>query len=172
MKKVITSVAFISLTAMAVSTSWACGPMQGGAHEGPFLAMDANHDGVVTKKEFDAFHTKHFKALDSNRDGKLSNDELPACDGEHPHPARASGDMLISKRFDTSDTNHDGGLSREEAKSTQMILQHFDELDTDKNGLVTLVEIRAMMAGHRAAARPAEQITPPVAASSPAAVTP
>lgn len=171
MKKVLTRVAFISLTALAASSSWACAPMHGGAHAGHFSAMDANHNGVVTKKEFDAFHALHFKAMDTNHDGKLSNDELAVFEGGYTQPADM-GDHLITKRFEQSDTNHDGGLSREEAKSTQMILQHFDELDTDKNGLVTLDEIRAMMAGHRAAARPAEQITPPVAASSPAAVTP
>jgi hypothetical protein len=118
--------------------------------------MDANKDGVVTKKEFDAFHAKHFKEIDTNHDGKLSKDELDAM---RPMPMMRGGrpDNLISNRFDAADVNKDGALTREEAKEMPMLLQHFDEIDANKDGKVTPEEIQGMMGANRAVPANAEK---------------
>lgn len=48
--------------------------------------------------------------------------------------------------FKKADVNNDGKLTREEAKAMPRVLKNFDAIDTDKDGTVTLEEIRAAMA--------------------------
>jgi len=149
MNKTISSLIVASCTLVATPLALACDPMhQGQPCDKAFAGMDANKDGTISKKEFEAFHNKHFKELDSNKDGKLTEDELQSAHPQmHEH---GHGDALISKRFETSDLDHDGGLTREEAKNMPMLSQHFDEYDADKNGKVTQEELKAMMEEHRA----------------------
>jgi Ca2+-binding EF-hand superfamily protein len=158
MHKIINSIVVVSCTVFTASIAIACEPMHEGLFgEKIFAAMDSNKDGVISKKEFDAFNNKHFKEMDSNHDGKITPEEFqPAhslmkkdhCDeAEHSHNEQ-HGDVFINRRFDAADANHDGALSREEAKSTPMILQHFDEIDANKDGKVTEEELKAWMEGH------------------------
>ncbi len=97
-----------------------------------FDAMDANHDGTVSKAEFDAFrpagraddghphgpgdhHGDHWggphmgrpdlNRLDTDKDGKISLTEFSAPMKDH---------------FDQMDTNHDGSLSGDELKAPDM----------------------------------------------------
>jgi len=82
-----------------------------------FEQLDANHDGVVTQDEVDAFTklmgsnprmvarvTKLFAEADANHDGKVSAAE-----------AKARADAA----FDAADTNHDGILSPEERQTSR-----------------------------------------------------
>ena len=54
------------------------------------------------------------------------------------------------ERFNAADKNGDRALSRIEAKNSQLtiIARHFDEIDADGNGKVTLDELRAYLARH------------------------
>lgn len=153
MKKFISSIVVASCTVIATPMALACDPMHQGQPCGKFFEdMDSNHDGAISKKEFDAFHNKHFKELDANHDGKLTQEEMQAA--EH-HGMHGRGDALISRRFEAADTNHDGALTKEEARDMPMLSQHFDEIDTNKDGKVTQEELKAMMEEHRAAGAPA-----------------
>jgi Ca2+-binding EF-hand superfamily protein len=166
MNKIISSLIFASGTVFLMPMASACEPMSGD-HSSTiiFEQMDSNKDGLISKKEFDAYQNKHFKEMDANHDGKVTIEEFEAahtkmhadhCDEPHHGFAQHQGydekhsDSFISKRFEAADTNHDGALSREEAKSMPMVLEHFDELDTNKDGKVTEDEIKAMMEGHDA----------------------
>jgi Ca2+-binding EF-hand superfamily protein len=157
MKKAISSLIVASCTVIAASAAWACEPMHEGQPCGKYFEeMDANHDGAISKKEFDAFHGKHFKELDTNHDGKLTQDEMEAAHPQmhgHEH-GHMGGDHLISKRFEAADTNHDGALTREEAKDMPMLSQHFDEIDANKDGKVTPEELKAIMEERRGEGRP------------------
>lgn len=152
MNKVISSLVVASCTVLAASSAWACDPMHQGQPCGKHAeGMDANKDGAISKKEFDAFHNKHFKELDANHDGKIVSAEMQAA---YPCKTHERGDALISKHFDAADTNHDGALTKEEAKDMPMLSQHFDEIDTNKDGKVTPEELKAMMEENRAAGGP------------------
>jgi hypothetical protein len=52
----------------------------------------------------------------------------------------------LQTRFANANTTHDGKLTREQAASGMpMVAQHFDEIDTQKMGFVTLPQIEAFM---------------------------
>jgi Ca2+-binding EF-hand superfamily protein len=166
MNKIICGFIIASSSILIIPMASACEPMHAGQFGTKIFAeMDTNKDGVVSKKEFDAFNNKHFKEIDANHDGKITIEEFEEvhsamhedhCDEPHHGMGQHHGyddehsDSFISKRFEAADTNHDGALSREEAKSMPMILEHFDEIDINKDGKVTEDEIKTMIEGHDA----------------------
>jgi Ca2+-binding EF-hand superfamily protein len=52
-------------------------------------------------------------------------------------------------KIKAADTNGDGVISREEAKALPRLAQHFDQIDADKNGSISMDEMKAMHARHR-----------------------
>ncbi len=107
-----------------------------------FKEMDKNGDGVVSKKEFDAFHNEHFKEMDTNKDGKITREEMNAVHKKMMDKC----DVSFDTRFDDSDINHDGALSKDEAGiGMPMLFKHFDEIDANKDGKITKEEIAASM---------------------------
>lgn len=60
-------------------------------------------------------------------------------------PMHASGKAHMLERLKTADTNGDGMISREEANALPKLSKHFDEIDTDKNGLISLQEFETAM---------------------------
>ncbi|CAG9274206.1 EF-hand domain-containing protein [Paraburkholderia unamae] len=59
----------------------------------------------------------------------------------------------MQERFAAANTTHDGKLTREQAQAGMpRVAQHFDEIDTQKAGFVTLAQIEDFMRA-RAAAR-------------------
>ena len=57
----------------------------------------------------------------------------------------------LQTRFSSANTTHDGKLTREQATiGMPMVAKHFDEIDTQKNGYVTLPQIEAFMREHAA----------------------
>jgi hypothetical protein len=52
----------------------------------------------------------------------------------------------LQTRFANANTTHDGKLTKEQAAAGMpMVASHFDEIDTQKLGYVTLPEIEAYM---------------------------
>jgi len=87
-----------------------------------FVAMDTNHDGVVTRDEFETYHASQapdtgglfghvgghwFDKADAAGDGRVTLAEAEA------HPL---------KLFDMADSNHDGVVDRCERKTAMFMM--------------------------------------------------
>lgn len=129
-----------------------------------FAMVDANGDGAITMDEVQARHqamhnsrmSQHFEEMDTNSDGSISRDEFDAAhvrEGKPGGPGRPGpmaggpeggmrrGPMGMDggpKMFEKADANQDGKVTLTEA--TSAALAHFDEVDADKNGIVTPAE--------------------------------
>lgn len=61
----------------------------------------------------------------------------------------------MQARFAAADTNHDGRLTRDEAKSGMpFVYKHFDDIDKQKAGSITMADIAAYARERRAAKPP------------------
>ncbi|CAG2159609.1 EF-hand domain-containing protein [Cupriavidus numazuensis] len=68
--------------------------------------------------------------------------EMPAAGG--PRVERAV--QQLQARFASANTTHDGKLTREQAAAGMpMVAKHFDEIDAQRNGYITLPQIEAFM---------------------------
>lgn len=113
---------------------------------GMLAAADANHDGNITRAEFDQARNARFTQLDANHDGSLQASERPQWGGgDHPAGAAPAGGPPPGMR---SDTNGDGVISRAEYDGQGAAM--FARLDADHNGTITQAEIDAMRAQHAA----------------------
>lgn len=111
-----------------------------------FGAMDANHDGKVTKPEVEAFQRASalrqiearnraiFAELDRDHNGQISPAEFAPFHAQPPVPNGAP--ML--KQFDK---DHDNAISSVEYRLGT--LANFDRLDTDADGIATPAEMKA-----------------------------
>ena len=115
-----------------------------------FARVDANHDGVVTKAEFDAYvasmkaertakRGKHrderFAELDTNKDGQISKAEF---DAQHGPDDAARGGM---GRHRMNRHGHAGGMSMRGWGGNPDAM--FAAMDANKDGRVTLAEAMA-----------------------------
>ena len=108
--------------------------------------MDADKDGQVTKAEVEDFqrlpavaesqarNRQLFAQLDADRNGQLSSAEFAKL---AVPPPPVNGQPVIAQL----DLNHDGKVSLVEYRTAK--LANFDHIDTDKDGIVTVAEMRA-----------------------------
>lgn len=132
----------LSLTSLALAQ----GPTGFDGGPPPFpvlLALDADHDGVISAKEI-ANASAALKKLDKNHDGKLTMDEImgPRPDrggreggpgGQRPNPAE-----MVS-RLMANDKNHDGKLAK--AELPQRMQGMFSRADANHDGFLSKAEL-------------------------------
>ena len=111
-----------------------------------FAAMDANHDGILTRAELDNFARNQvigaamernkamFDALDTNHDGKLSREEFAKLIGQLQVPN--TGPL-----YARLDPKHSGKVTRDAFRAAA--LANFNKVDTNHDGVVTPAEQRA-----------------------------
>ncbi len=110
---------------------------RGGGGRGFCQSADLNHDGQVTRAEFDKLTQQEFAA--AAKGGALSADGFYQIVSTHIRESNA-------KMFARLDRNHDGKLDREEFAESQA--RYFARLDANNDGVVTRDELYA---GRRAA---------------------
>ena len=97
-------------------------------------------DRPITRAEVIAGLKRQFAAMDANHDGTISRDEFEAY---HARQAAGGGDAGLfahvgSHWFDKADANGDGRVTPAEAEARP--LQLFDMADADHDGTVSLAE--------------------------------
>ncbi len=109
-----------------------------------FKKLDTNQDQKLSMDEVKAAKhpmiEKAFTQIDTNQDGFLTTDELKA------HHEKMRGSMKDMKaKVNAADTNKDGKWSKDEVNQADlpMIKEHFDTIDTDKDGFLTKKELGA-----------------------------
>lgn len=114
-----------------------------------FQSFDLDGDQMVSLAETEqvAPHlAARFGELDTNNDGLLSHEEI-AAGRAMPAPG-GRGIRSIEEDFTAADGNKDGRLSRDEAQGMPIVSDFFNEIDTSKDGYVTLEEIHAHAKAH------------------------
>lgn len=94
--------------------------------------MDANHDNMVSRKEWVAFQSKVFAMLDKHKTGEV---DAPEYMSAYPDVAAFAtggyaGGLLTRAMFKKIDADGDGRISRREFISYQ--LRIFDMMDTGR----------------------------------------
>jgi Ca2+-binding EF-hand superfamily protein len=111
-----------------------------------FKKMDADKNGILTKKEIEDFQRSTsilvaqrrnvalFQALDKDKNGQLSPAEFASLPMNIPPPNAAP--ILAA-----TDGNRDGQVTLIEYRAGK--LRNFDSMDADKDGIVTPAEMKA-----------------------------
>jgi Ca2+-binding EF-hand superfamily protein len=142
MKSVIALTAIALASAATVVLAAPDGQQRRGAMLERLKAADTNADGLISQSEAAALPhiAKRFEQIDANRDGQVSFEELRAF-----HAARAGGHG--KKMLKLVDTDGDGKVSKAEALAAAAA--RFDRADANKDGFITVEEMKASRHGHR-----------------------
>lgn len=127
-------IAAAAMAALAAGVASAQPAPGGGRFAAMIAEADANHDGDITRAEFDAARSAHFTTMDADHNGSLSASEMPHWGGG---AAPAGGDAQHMR----GDANGDGSVSRAEWDADGARL--FARLDADGNGVISQAEVQA-----------------------------
>lgn len=106
-----------------------------------FKEADKDSDGALSKPEVENAKmpglSAHFDKADANQDGKISKDEL--------HSSRRRMHDQLAARFKAADKDGDGALTKSEAENAKLerLVQHFDQIDSNKDGKIEPEEAHA-----------------------------
>ena len=113
--------------------------------------LDANGDGVIDRAEAAKAPrlSQNFDKLDANHDGKLGADERPQRGQGEGRPGGRGDRGDRGARMAQMDKNGDGKFSRDELAGHQRALEHFGDIDANKDGFLTREEMMAYHKAHR-----------------------
>lgn len=124
----------LALTALALALPVAAHDDHGAqpTPEARFQALDANHDGLLTRYEYDT--DVALATADTDRDGRLSLAELEAVWG----PAE-TGEPTAADRILVADLDNDAHL--DDAELQRAVELRFTWLDRNRDGNLELSEV-------------------------------
>ncbi|MDI1311995.1 redoxin domain-containing protein, partial [Prosthecobacter sp.] len=145
MKKVL--LILLASTALAASVAGLRAQAQLTDFDEKFKAFDQNSDGIISGDEMKG--ASYLPRLDLNKDGKLTREEaLEAVQKMRKltgNQTAGIGNEPTAALFKRLDKNSDGKLTADELPNPKW----FNNLDTDKDGAVTLSEAETVMASLR-----------------------
>lgn len=112
------------------------GPPPGGpGRGGMMMRMDTDHNGSISRAEFDAGRLAMFTRMDANNDGAVTREEMHRPRPDGAPPPGAPGQRPERRN---PDTNNDGAISRDEFIAGPAAM--FDRLDRNHDGRLTADE--------------------------------
>ena len=125
---------FTKVATAAVLLLSSCVVLAQGREGNALDQADANHDGKVTKQEYNDARAALFARMDRNGDGFI--DDADSREGANERGQRAAA--ALRGRIDT---NGDGKISKEEFVNAPTML--FDKFDANKDGVLDATELEA-----------------------------
>lgn len=123
-------------------------PQAGGERPAPFLQLDTDKDGSISRAEWDAPRLAALKALDPDADGVVTLEEMKA---DAVARATARAEAAAERRFARLDLDGDGRVTAAEAmmagpEGPRKARGHggdmFARLDADKDGILSAQELQ------------------------------
>jgi len=118
-----------------------------------FDRIDADHNGAISREEFTAMHARGDRAGGGH--AGMAGMDHGSADGQRAHRmgghgkrghGAMGGHMKMMAKM--ADTNNDGAITQ--AEFSAAALKHFDTVDTDHNGTVSVAERQAAHAAMKA----------------------
>ena len=125
---------FTKVATAAVLLLSSCVVLAQGRDSSALEQADANHDGKVTKQEYNDARAALFARMDRNGDGFI--DDADSRAGGNERGQRAA--KALRGRIDS---NGDGKISKEEFVNAPTML--FDKFDANKDGVLDATELEA-----------------------------
>jgi Ca2+-binding EF-hand superfamily protein len=140
--------------------SEACRERARAGFEARFKRLDTDGNGTVSKVEAEKgppHLAEHFGEIDANKDGNLTRDEMlsamrarMAQCAQDPEGCQGQMKQRFEAAWKQADIDSDGALSKAEAEQgMSRLARHFDQIDTDRDGKITLAETDAARPRHR-----------------------
>ena len=128
---------FTKVATAAVLLLSSCVVLAQGREGNALEQADANHDGKVTKQEYNDARAALFARMDRNGDGFI--DDADSREGANERGQRAAA--ALRGRIDS---NGDGKVSKEEFLNAPTMM--FDKFDANKDGVLDAQELEAARA--------------------------
>ena len=106
-----------------------------------FDRMDANKDGAISRDEFTKAHEERIERRIEVREQRKEATKDGKDAGKRQFRMHRMGGLGTGRMIVMADNDHDGKITLAEAEA--MALEHFDQMDTNKDGQVTPEERRA-----------------------------
>ena len=88
-----------------------------------FAQMDTNHDGTVTRAEFDAYRARTSRAATDDPFGHVGSHWFDRADASgNGRVTLAEAEQRPMQLFDIADLDHDGTISPQERRMAEMLM--------------------------------------------------
>ena len=134
--------------AVALTAFGQAGPGRGHGPQMSLERLDANGDGNISLEEINAERTERFSSADANGDGGLTLEEFTAAREAEREERRAE---RMTKHFERLDADGDGvvTMAEQDAFAEERTERMFSRIDSNDDGVISEAEREAVKGARR-----------------------